>query len=222
MATATSAKTVTAAESIAGVMALVSGVSKKGRNEQQKFNFRGIDAVVNAVGPALREVGGVVVPRLVEKLYERGVTKSGTSTIEVFLTVEFAWYGTDGGEPICGTVAAEAMDMSDKSTAKAMSVAFRTFLLQTLMLPTDEKDPDADFIERGNAQTRPGKPMPAKLPVAVTPVPSDFAGQVAVAKHMADLQALGKSAALGNFSLGAKPLLDARLVEINTVEDVPE
>jgi hypothetical protein len=165
-------KTVSAAESIAGVMALVSGVAKSGRNEAQRFNFRGIDAVVNAVGPALREVGGLVVPRLMEKSYERGQTKSGASTIEVFLTVQFAWFGTDGGDPICGTVASEAMDMSDKSTAKAMSVAFRTFLLQTLMLPTDEKDPDAEFIERGNASA-PVVPVVPAVATVVDPKRAD-------------------------------------------------
>jgi hypothetical protein len=152
-------------------------------------------------------VGGVVVPRLVEKLYERGVTKSGTSTIEVFLTVEFAWYGTDGGEPICGTVAAEAMDMSDKSTAKAMSVAFRTFLLQTLMLPTDEKDPDADFIERGD------KSAPARAVVS-NPVPAEFIAQVAAADTMEALVELGRLASVGKFSVGANPLLDVRLAEV--------
>lgn len=139
---------VSAAESIAGVMALVSGVAKKDRNDQQKFNFRGIDAVVNAIGPALREIGGLIVPNVVEKHYDRGVTNSGTGTVECFLTIEFAWYGTDGGEPIRGVVAAEARDTSDKATAKAMSVGLRTYLLQTLMLPTDEKDPDADYIEQ--------------------------------------------------------------------------
>lgn len=141
-------KIVSAAESISGVMALVSGVAKKDVNTAQKFNFRGIDAVVNAIGPALREVGGLIVPNVIEKHYDRGVTGSGTSTVECFLTIEFAWYGNDGGLPIRGVVAAEARDTSDKATAKAMSVGLRTYLLQTLMLPTDEKDPDSDYIEQ--------------------------------------------------------------------------
>lgn len=142
-------KKITAIESLTGVMQKISGVAKRDRNEAQRFNFRGIDAVVNAVGPALREVGGAIIPTVIEKNYERGTTKNGSSTVEVFLTIEYAWHGTDGGEPIRAVVVAEAMDMSDKATAKAMSVGLRTYLLQTLMLPTDEKDPDADYIERG-------------------------------------------------------------------------
>ena len=40
------------------------------------------------------------------------------------------------------------MDAGDKATAKAMSVAFRTALLQSLCLPTDDIDPDAQSYER--------------------------------------------------------------------------
>ena len=71
------------------------------------------------------------------------------------MVVEFGIYGLDG-DAIVGTVAAEAMDSGDKATAKAMSVALRTFLLQVLALPTDEPDPDSfsyeasrDFVTEG-------------------------------------------------------------------------
>jgi hypothetical protein len=40
------------------------------------------------------------------------------------------------------------MDSGDKAIAKAMSVAFRTALLQTLALPTDEADPDTSSYQR--------------------------------------------------------------------------
>jgi hypothetical protein len=43
------------------------------------------------------------------------------------------------------------MDAGDKATAKAMSVAFRTALLQSLSLPTDDVDPDAHSYERSSA-----------------------------------------------------------------------
>jgi hypothetical protein len=60
--------------------------------------------------------------------------------------VQFSVYGSEG-EPIVGDVAAEAFDSGDKATAKAMSVALRTFLIQLLALPTDEPDPDASSYE---------------------------------------------------------------------------
>jgi hypothetical protein len=47
------------------------------------------------------------------------------------------------------------MDWGDKGTPKAMSVAFRTFLLQALTIPTDEAEPDAQVYERDRGQTEP-------------------------------------------------------------------
>ncbi len=191
---------ISAAQSIAGVMDLVSGVAKRDRNDAQRFNFRGIDAVVNAIGPALRQVGGVIVPTVLDKDYARGVTKSGTPTVECFITVAFDWYGTDGGEPLRGVVAAEAMDTSDKATAKAMSVALRTYLLQTLMLPTDEKDPDADYIERQGV---------------VVSVPDNFLSLVVECTTMDGLESLWRDAVKGGFESVVKDAVTRRKGEIH-------
>lgn len=188
---------ISAAESVIQVMQKVQGVAKRDRNEAQRFNFRGIDAVVNAIGPVLREIGGVIVPTVLKKTYERGITKSGTPTVEVFLTVAFDWYGTDGGAPIRGVVASEAMDTSDKATAKAMSVALRTYLLQTLMLPTDDKDPDADYHERATTKRS-------------VVVPADFDKQVASTESLPELEALWNKAVSDGFSAEVKNLVASR------------
>ena len=65
----------------------------------------------------------------------------------VKVKVSYTFIGA-GGDAIKATVVGEAMDSGDKATAKAMSVAFRTALLQTLSLPTDEPDPDSQSYER--------------------------------------------------------------------------
>jgi hypothetical protein len=127
-----------AREIIQAVMQDVQGLAKKDKNTHQGFAFRGIDAVMNAVGPALRTHGGFIVPQVVEKTHE---IMNGKLNL-VRISVSFSVYGSEG-EPITGTVAAEAFDSGDKATAKAMSVAYRTFLLQLLCLPTDEPDPDS-------------------------------------------------------------------------------
>jgi hypothetical protein len=137
-----------AREVILGVMNDVQGVSKKDKNLAQGFSFRGIDAVVNAVGPAFRKHGGFLVPKVINKTASILPTKNGGSMNAVALEVEFAIYGSEG-EPITGAVASEAFDSGDKATAKAMSVALRTFLLQALLLPTDEPDPDSQSYEIG-------------------------------------------------------------------------
>jgi hypothetical protein len=124
----------------------VQGLAKKDRNQAQGFSFRGIDAVMNAVGPALRKAGGFVVPAVRSVRHESLTTAKGSQMNAAYVEVEFSVYG-DSGEPISGIVAAEAFDSGDKATAKAMSVAMRTFLLQLLCLPTDEPDPDSFSYE---------------------------------------------------------------------------
>lgn len=132
----------------------VGAVRKGETNTHQGFNFRGIDTVVNAVSPALLANGVVVLPRLLSSEYETvRVGSKETLMGHARVTVEYAFYACDGSN-ISATVAAEAMDSGDKATAKAMSVAFRTALLQALCLPTDDTDPDADTFERSPAKVQ--------------------------------------------------------------------
>lgn len=138
---------------MSAVMNDVSSVSKDERNAGQGFNFRGIDAVVNAVGPALRKHGVIVVPRVQSCDYstiEIGEKRKATAHVRV--VVEYIFIAQDGSTISC-TTAGEAMDAGDKATAKAMSVAFRIALLQALALPTSEPDPDASSYERSPAKT---------------------------------------------------------------------
>lgn len=135
-------------QALSKVMEAVQAVRKDSKNQAQRFNFRGIDAVMNAVGPALRKYGVVIIPEDVEAHRSNGTTANGKPTAEVVLKVTYRVYGP-GGDSIHGRVAAEAMDFGDKAIAKAMSVAYRTFLLQTLTIPTDEPDPDSESYESG-------------------------------------------------------------------------
>jgi hypothetical protein len=132
----------------------VGAVRKGEKNTHQGFNFRGIDTVVNAVSPALLANGVVVLPRLLSSEYETvRVGSKETLMGHARVTVEYAFYACDGSN-ISATVAAEAMDSGDKATAKAMSVAFRTALLQALCLPTDDTDPDSDTFERSPSKVQ--------------------------------------------------------------------
>lgn len=142
------AEQLTVHQALSKVMGDVQAVKKDSKNQAQRFNFRGIDAVMNAVGPALRKHGVVILPEDVEVHRSNGTTASGKQTAEVVVKATYRVYGPSG-DSIHGKVAAEAMDFGDKAIAKAMSVAYRTFLLQALTIPTDEPDPDGESYERG-------------------------------------------------------------------------
>ena len=136
-------------QAVSDVMNDVREVRKTGRNSSQNFNFRGIDAVMNAVGPKLREHGVIVTPihaDLTGVEVEAGRKKAkDTSGI-----VTYRWFGPDGSY-FDSQVYAEGRDYADKGGAKTMSVALRTCILQTLCLPTDDPDPDEDYIESSPA-----------------------------------------------------------------------
>lgn len=148
---AVAAKTVH--EAWADVMADVRALGKDQRTDSgTRFNFRGVDDVMNAVGPVLRKHGVSVVPTAVTHCPENYSTKSGTAMRNVTVIVSYAIHGP-AGDTLPGAAAGEASDAGDKATPKAMSVAFRTFLLQALCLPTDERDPDMDQYERAPEPT---------------------------------------------------------------------
>ena len=133
-------------DALTAVMEDVRAVGKDGRNTHANYDFRGIDAVVNAVGPALRKHGVVVVPTLDSCEYESVQTSTGKPANACRVEVTYTFYAGDSSLPC--SVAAEAWDNGDKAAPKAMSVAFRTALLQALALPTDEPDPDTHTYER--------------------------------------------------------------------------
>lgn len=134
-------------QAMAAVMADIESVGKHDRNTQQGFNFRGIDAVVNAVGPALREHGVLMIPTAGEPTVDQYQSRGGAQMTHVLLPVTFTFYGPDGDSLTC-TVIGEASDAGDKVMSKAHSVAWRVALLECFAIPTDEPDPDSESHER--------------------------------------------------------------------------
>lgn len=146
------------------VMKDVGAVRKGEFNSHQKFSFRGIDAVINAVSPAFRKHGVFCTPTVISSEYDSvQVGQNRTLMGHARVMVQYTFHATDGTS-ISATVSAESMDSGDKATAKAMSVAYRTALLQTLCLPTDEADPDADTFVRSPESAPQPKTQSVRVP----------------------------------------------------------
>lgn len=142
----------------ANVMEAVRSVGKGDFNEDQGFRFRGVDSVVNAVGPALRAHQVAIIPKRIVKVdtteYE---TRHGTRMVNKEITVEWEVRGPDG-DSFTGEAVGEAADAGDKAVSKAQSVSYRVFLLQALCIPTGTPDPDQEIHERVSAATPPKSP----------------------------------------------------------------
>lgn len=121
-----------------------------------RYSFRGVDRTVNAYAPVLRRHGVLVLPVGVEASYRDTKTSKGTAMRECTVKVRWMVMGPAGDIlPEMLESAGEALDSSDKGTAKAQSVALRVLLLTAGMVPTGDPDPDSVYIERGEAPLRP-------------------------------------------------------------------
>lgn len=143
---------------INGIMEEIGAIGKTSKNQQQGFMYRGIDAVMNALQPALVKYKVFVVPEILEQKREERVTGKGGNLIYSVLKIKYTFYAEDGSS-VSATVIGEGMDSGDKASNKAMSVAFKYACFQVLCIPTEEmKDPDAETPPESLP-----KPTPAQL-----------------------------------------------------------
>lgn len=115
------------------------------------FSYRGVDATVAHLSPLLAEHGVFAAPNVLSHLVterESGARVIKTTQVEV----KFVFYG-ELGDTIEVTTAGLADDFADRSTAQAMSVAYRIALLQLFHIPAFGKDPEetGQVVQDGRA-----------------------------------------------------------------------
>lgn len=124
-------------EALNKVMEEVGAIGKNSTNKTQGYQYRGVDAVMNALQPALINNKVFVVPEVLEHTREERTTSKGGVLLYSIIKVKYHFYAEDGSE-VTATVIGEGMDSSDKSSNKAMSVAFKYACFQVLCIPTEE------------------------------------------------------------------------------------
>lgn len=118
-----------------------------------RFDYRGVDRALNVFGPACRRHGVLVIPVKVQSSYRDTRTSQDKPTRECTVVVTYRIYGPNG-DFIEAEAAGESLDTQDKGTAKAQAVALRTLLFHAGLVPTQDTDPDAHSVERGEAPVR--------------------------------------------------------------------
>ena len=194
------------------------GISKNRKNQQQGYNFRGIDDVYNALAPVIAKHGLVILPRcLSRELTERSSSKGGV-IFSVTVEAEFDFVSSHDSSKHTVKTYGEAMDSADKATNKAMSAAYKYAAFQTFCIPT-EGDNDADAVTHQVAPraARPTK-ADASAPAANGPelmTPDEVANITALAdevgKSVKDIVAAYKVSALTFIPRSAFPKIVARL-----------
>lgn len=134
-------------EAMASVMAEIEPVAKTQRNQQQGFNFRGIDQIYNSLQPLLAKNKIFTTPKILEVEREERSTPKGTVLFYSRIKMRYTFWTLDGSS-VEAEVAGEGMDSGDKATNKAMAVAHKYALLQTFCIPTEDLiDPDSETHE---------------------------------------------------------------------------
>lgn len=138
---------------IADCMRQLGAIGKTSKNAQQGFMYRGVDAVMNALNPVLTANHVFCVPEVLEQHREERQTRNGGNLIYSILKMCYTLYAEDGSS-VSATVIGEGMDSADKSSNKAMSVAYKYAMFQIFSIPTEEMaDPDADTPPESTPKT---------------------------------------------------------------------
>lgn len=130
---------------IASVQAALAkhGIGKDSENTFDRYKFRGVDAVYNALAPLLAQYGLNILPRIIDRQCAERVSKKGDPMFYVTVTAEFDLVSAADGSTHTVRTFGEAMDRSDKATNKAMAAAYKYMAFLTFAIPT-EGDNDAD------------------------------------------------------------------------------
>jgi len=160
-------------ETILTVMRSVGVIAKGQKNTFDKYMFRGIDDLYNVLGPAFAEYGLYVTPTVTACDLDTFTTTKGAVQQRAVVTVSYTLHAEDGTE-VTGTVVGEGADRGDKAVNMAMTSAFKTFMFQTLCIPTEEQS-DSEFSspehDAGEAAP-PSEPPPALGPAFYSKVES--------------------------------------------------
>ena len=116
------------------------GIPKNHYNLESDYFYRSIDDVLNRLAPLLSAHRLCVLPRVVDRSAIERVGLLDAFLNHVTLKVAFDFISVDDAS--CHTVEAfgEALDEGDKATAKAMSAAYKSAMLQAFCIPVAGQD----------------------------------------------------------------------------------
>lgn len=120
----------------------LAGIAKADTNTFDKYKFRGIDAVLNAMAPILSKHGVIIMPSVISCEIRTVTSSQGKPQNHAKVQTEFTLYDADG-DSITHSFFGEGMDRGDKAVNKACTAAYKYFLFEAFCIPV-EGTPDAD------------------------------------------------------------------------------
>jgi hypothetical protein len=154
-----SAPTVYAAINQVSAELAKAGIPKGHFNELEQYKYRSIDDLLDRLAPLLAKHRLCVLPRAVERSVVERQDEQQHFLFHVSLKVAFVLTSVDDGSSHPVEAFGEALDGSDKATAKAMSAAYKSAMVQTFCIPlAGSEDPDRTS-PRASVRTQIAEPI---------------------------------------------------------------
>lgn len=140
------ARVYTAIAAIVGELS-TNGVAKRHVNARDRYDYRSIDDLYERLSPLLAAQRLCVLPRILERSSEARSDDEGGCVTSVVVKAAFDIVSADDGSLHVVESFGEALDTSDKATAKAITAAYKQAVFQTFCIPVaDVEDPDSQSI----------------------------------------------------------------------------
>lgn len=136
------------AKKLAEVMAAVSRIPKRGRNDFHKYDYATEADIAEAIRAELAQRHVILIPAITDQSRESVGEKGSVLTT---LRMEFTFYDGESGDTITRPWIGAGTDKEDKGVYKAMTGGEKYFLLKTFLLPTGD-DPEADDKKKAAAK----------------------------------------------------------------------
>lgn len=128
--------------SITAAMA-TKGIPKTHMNLQDQYQYRSIDDVLGRLAPLLAKHRLCVLPRILKRHGADRLDDNKSVLTSVHVLIAYDLVSSRDGSLHTIKASGEALDSSDKATAKAMSAAYKSAMLQTFCVPVSGGE-DAD------------------------------------------------------------------------------
>jgi len=140
------------------------GIAKTHLNSVAQYQYRSIDDVMARLAPLLARHRLCVLPRMLERSVDERHGLGEGLLIHVALRVAYTLVSAEDGSSHVVEAYAEALDGGDKATAKALSSAFKSAMLQSFCIPvTSGEEPDSvtHKLARGTHEAEPVEGWPS-------------------------------------------------------------
>jgi len=164
------------------------GKDKQASPEMGGYTFRSIDSAMDAVGHGMRHVGLIMRSEVIKRDEVKTVV-NGRVWTSVSAEMRYVFVDPDDGSEHAIEMVGEGRDLGDKATSKAVSMALKYGLLQSLCIPFNAPESDGETtppIEREDPRQQEQRPAQQQRQESAPEPPDDTPSREELAASVDD------------------------------------